>query len=337
MKYRETLENAGITISGLKGVFSPKDKGVVLDADTGIPTAITHANVGVPVELLTYFDPKAIEVLTAPRNATLLFSDTVKGDWATERRKYRLSEVGGNVASYGDFSENGQADINNEFIGQDYFRFQTMVKYGDLETARNGAAKISLVSDKQRSASTLINIMSNRIYMYGISGLDCYGILNHPLLPANLTPTAGANGTGWDVKTANEIYDDILKVVSDLIDKSSSLIDANSKFKMGVSSALIAYLNKTNQFGISVLDLIKKNYAGMEIAPIPEFSTATGDLVYIIAPEVIGQLTGECVASQKLRTFPTIPEASSYKQKWAAAIGGFSLYIPFAISRMLVS
>lgn len=335
-KYLQNLFNAGIELHGFKG-FLDAARGVFLDADSGVPTAITNGNVGTPVELLTFFDPEAVKVLTAPRNATAMFDEVIKGDWATERRKYRLEEIVGNVAPYGDFSENGVSDINTEYVPNDFFRFQTVPKWGDLETARTAVAKVALVAAKQRSAATIINIMANRIYMYGIAGLDCYGIINHPLLPANLTPTTGAGGTGWDVKSANEIFADVVLLVTNLIDKSQSLIDANSSLKLSLSTALQGYLNTTNQYGVSVLDMIKKNYANLVIIGIPEFATAAGDLVYVYATEVVGQRTGECVANQKLRTFQVIPEVSSYKQKWASGIGGFSLYMPFAVSRMLVS
>jgi hypothetical protein len=301
--YKKQLNDSGIDIHGLKGVYGKG--GVILDADTGLPTGITNTNVGTPVELLTYIDPKVIEILFAPRNATKLFGEVIKGDWTTERRKYALSEIGGNVAPYGDFSENGQADINNEFMSQDYFRFQTMVRYGDFEVARTALAKIALIAGKQKAANLLISIMSNRIYMYGISGLDIYGILNHPLLPAYLTATTGAttSATDWKDKTADEIFEDFLKLIADLISKSSSLIDATSKFKSGISTNLLAYLQKTNQFGISVTDLLKKNYPNLEIIPIPEFSTSAGEVVYIIAPDVAGETTGEWFQSAKKRVW----------------------------------
>jgi hypothetical protein len=335
-KYRKELVEKGIEINEFKGFLDTK-RAAFVDADTGAPTPITNANVGVPVELATFFDPIAVEILTAPRNATQLFDETVKGSWADERRKYRLEESVGNVAPYGDYSENGQADVNNEFIPQDFYRFQTVAKWGDLETARTAIAKINLVSSKQRSAAKLMNIASNRIYMFGVAGLDIYGILNHPLLPANLTPTQGTAGTNWEVKTANEIFDDFLKTISDLIEKSSSLIDANSTFRVGLAANLMGYLNKTNQFGLSALDMLKKNYPNLTTVPIPEFATPAGSYMYIIAIDVVGQKTGECITNQKLRTFPIIPDLSSFKQKWASGIGGFCLYLPFAVSRMLIA
>lgn len=332
---REELKNAGIDLHNLKGFIG---KGEVMDADTGAPTAITNANVGVPAELLTYIDPKAIEILTAPRNATKLFDEVVQGDWATERLKYRLSEKVGAIAPYGDFSEIGVSDVNNEWIPTDVFRFQTMIKYGDLETARNAAAKVSLVADKQRSATNTLAIYGNKYYMYGVPGLSIYGIVNHPNLPVALTPNTVGGQTAWTAKDSVAIFGDIQKIVDDLITKSQGLITANDKFKLGLSPALLGRLNTVNTYGKSAAELMKQNYPNMEVVVIPEFhAEGTGDYAFVVADEVLGQKTGECVTPQKLRTFQVVPEASSFKQKAAAATCGFRLYMPFALSRMLVS
>lgn len=334
MSIREQLLNAGISLHNFKGMI--KD-GAVMDADTGAATNITNANIGIPAEILTYISEKPIKILTAPRNATKLFNEVIQGDWTTERLKYRLAEEIGNVASYGDFSELGTSDLNNEWIPTDVYRFQTMIKYGDLEVARNAQAKIALVEGKQTSAVNTLAIYGNRYYMYGVNGLNIYGIVNHPLLPAALTPATVGGQTSWSAKGADAIYSDIVSIVSNLIDNSQSLIVATDKMKMAVSTGLLGYLNKTNTYGKSVYDLIKANYPAMEIIPVPEFAQEAGDYVAIYPEEVLGQPVGECVSPMKLRSFQLIPEASSFKQKYASATCGFRFYMPFAYSRMLVS
>lgn len=336
---KEKLNNAGIEPHNLKGLFA--GKGLVMDADTGVPTPITAANASVPIELLTYLDPRVVEILTAKRTATEMFNERIIGDWSTEKRKYRLKEIIGNAAPYGDYSENGIADTNNEWVPNDYFRIQTIAKWGDLETAKNAEAKISLIADGQNSAATILSIMANRFYMYGVQGLSIYGILNHPLLPAFLTPanvgTSSDPITLWSAKGANDIYNDILSIVADLQEKSGGWIKDDSPFKLALPGSLNAQLAKVNQFGLSVNAMIKESYPNMKKIIVPEFSTATGDIVMITTEEVNGQETGECVSAIKAKTFRVIPDVSSDKQKWASSNAGFSLYLPFAISRMLVS
>lgn len=334
MHRKQQLLNSGIELHGLKGFFCPEG---VMDADTGIPTAITSANIGVPVELLTYFSPTAIQALTAPRNATKLFAEVVQGDWTTERLKYRIKEFTGNIAPYGDFSENGLSDVNNEWIATDTYRFQTMLQYGDLETAKNAQAKVALIADKQTSAANTISLYANRFYMYGVKELQCYGIVNHPNLAAALTPISVSGVTDWATKSANDIFNDIEKIVDDVIDKSQGLVDVNMKGKIGLAPKLVGYLSRTNTFGLSVRDMITKNYPGLEIVSVPEFDTAAGRLVYVFPDEVNGQKVGECVTPMKFRTFQVIPQSSSFKQKAAAGTSGYRLYMPFAVSRMLVS
>ena len=332
---KEKLTNAGIEINNLKGLFA--GKGLVMDADSGVPTPITAANASVPIELLTYLDPRVVEVLTAKRTATEMFPERIIGDWSTEKRKYRLKEVVGNAAPYGDYSENGIADTNNEWVPNDYFRIQTIAKWGDLETAKNAEAKVSLIADGQNSAATILAIMANRFYMYGVRGLSIFGILNHPLLPAFLTPGNVGGITLWSGKAANDIYNDVLSIVADLQEKSGAWIKDDSPFKLSLPGSLNAQLAKVNQFGLSVNAMIKESYPNLTKIIVPEFSTATGDIVQIAVEQVNGQETGECVSAIKAKTFRVIPDVSSDKQKWASSNAGFSLYLPFAVSRMLVS
>lgn len=333
MNLNEKLNESGIYLNGLKGSFTKDGKG--FQDEAGQP--VTAPNIGVPAELLTYISPEAIEVLTSPRNATKLFPEVIQGDWSTEAVKYRLDEMVGVAAPYGDFNENGVSDVNNEYIKLDTFRIQTMMKCGDLESARNAAAKINLVSGKQKSAANTLSAYSNKIYMYGIKGLNIYGILSAPQLPAALVPATVGGNTDWAAKGANAIYDDVVRIMTNLETQSDGHIDANTKGKIALSPRLNGYMSKKNEWGISVKKMIQDSYPNLEFVTVPEFHTQAGDYVYIFADEVMGNATGECAAQVKMKTFPVIQEASSMKQKAAAMASGFKLNLPFAISRMLVS
>ena len=330
MNINEKLINSGI--EGFKGTMS-KDGGFF--DENGV--AITSPNIGVPAELLTYLSPDAIEALTAPRNATKLFPEVIQGDFSTEAIKYPVQEPVGEAACYGDFSENGVSDVNNEWIKNDVIRLQTLIKCGDLEGARNAAAKINLVAAKQKAAANTLSVYSNKVYMNGVKGLNIYGILNHPQLPAALSSaTVGGNST-WAAKTADQIYDDCVRLFTALEQNSAGHIDANTSGKLAVSPKLSGFLNKKNQWGISVKAMLKDAYPNFELVSVPEFETAAGDYVYAIANEVLGQATGNCVAQIKMKTGPVIQDVSSIKQKAASACSGFRLNLPFAVARMLVA
>lgn len=330
MNINEQLINSGI--EGFKGTMS-KDGGF-LD-ENGV--AITSPNIGVPAEILTYLSPDAIEVLTAPRNATKLFPEIIQGDWSTEAVKYRAQEFSGEAACYGDFSENGISDVNNEWIKNDVIRIQTMIKCGDLEGARNAAAKINLVAAKQKAAANTLSLTSNQVYMRGVKGLNIYGIMNHPQLPAAMASAVVSGNSTWAAKGADDIYNDIVRMFVALEENSSGHIDANVKGKLALSPKLSGFLNKKNQWGISVKQMVKDAYPNIEFVSVPEFATQAGDYAYAIADEVLGQETGNCVAQIKMKTGPVVQEVSSLKQKAAACLSGFRLNLPFAVARMLVA
>lgn len=332
MNLNEKLNEGGIYINGLKGSFAKDGKGFL---DEG-GAAITAANIGTPAELLTFISPDAVEVLTSPKNATKLFAEVVMGDWSTEAIKYRAEELVGIAAPYGDFNENGTSDINNEYVKMDTIRIQTMIKVGDLESARTAAAKINLVSGKQRSAANTLSTYANRIYMFGIKGLNIYGILNHPSLPAAVSSQTVSGQTDWANKDADAIYDDCRYLISQLETQSDGHIDAATPIKLGLSPRLSGLLSKRNQYGRMVREMLKETY-NIEFVVVPEFHTGSGDYAYAIAPEVLGQATGDCVAQVKMRTFPVIQEASGVKQKAASQASGFKLNLPFAVARMLVA
>jgi hypothetical protein len=86
----------------------------------------------------------------------------VIGDWTITSDKYREEEAVGHVAPYSDFSAAGVSDVNNVWIKRDFYLFQTVIKYGDLEVERNSKAKINRVEQKQRSAANTINRFLNR-------------------------------------------------------------------------------------------------------------------------------------------------------------------------------
>ena len=334
MNIKNKLEDAGISLYNFKG-FITKDE--VMDADNGTPISITNANIGVPAELLSYFDPQAIEALTAPRNATILFPEVAKGDWTSEKLKFRIEEKTGSIAPYGDYSDAGNSNINDEWISTDVFRMQTMLKYGDLEVAKKATAKIDLIASEQRAASNTINLYGNRYYMYGVNGLNIFGIVNHPLLPAALIPATVGGQTSWAAKSADAIYDDINSIVGNLQDKTQGLIDTNIKGKLALSPVLMKSLTKRNSYGVSVIDMVKKSFPNLQVVGVPEFATASGDYAFVIADELRGIPVGECTTSQKMRTFNLIQDVSSWKQKAASATSGFVLKMPLGIARMLVA
>lgn len=324
------LKEKGIDVSQYS-VIGTQDEGVMaLDA-----ALVTTPNAGVPVELLTFFDNRAIEILTAKLSATKIFNEVKAGTRADMVRKFRVIEKTGYTQPYSDYANNGKADVNYNFPSRENYLFETTIAYGDQEIAETSRAKISLVSDKQAAAAKAIAVDTNRFYMNGVAGLRNYGILNQPNLPAAIVAANGAAGTAtWSTKTGMEIYNDIVAMMSDIASRTEGNVDQETKYKLVVGPSSNAELNKLNAFGTeTVLALIKRNFPNLEVVVAPEYDDTTKK-IQLIALDVDGTPTGEMAFSEKLVAGRLIPDLSSYRQKFMAGTYGCVVYRPVLVSTM---
>ena len=320
---------------------------IAMDAQ---PTLVSTANAGIPALLTTFIDPDMLRILQSPNEAAVIYGEQAKGDWTSNQLLFPVLENTGTTAAYDDWSEAGNADVNSSWEPREPFLFQTIIEYGDLEVDRAALAKIGLVSEKQQAAAKAIERYKNKTYFYGVAGLANYGMLNDPsLLPAIAPALKAYGGTKWVVNgnvlaTANEIYADIQSVIIQVIRQAGGLLNVKSKFKLGMSPQSEAALTATNQYGINVTDLLKKNYPGLTVhtavqfgvvsAANPEGQTA-GELMQIVATDVEGQTTGYCITNCTLRMGRVIPALSSMKQKALAGSVGGLVRIPYAFAEMV--
>lgn len=297
---------------------------------------ITSPNTGVPVELLAYIDPRVVEVMTAPRRARELFSESRKGDWTTPYAKWREDEMVGRTQEYSDFANNGTSDVNSNWLTRQQYIFQTNIQYGDLESAMSGVAMINLASSKQVAAATILDIDANAFYLKGVEGKEIYGILNDPNLPNAIPPLQGASGSLlWKSKTAEEKYNDVLSLFGKLTEQSAGIITIDTPLVLLISSTMSVDLGTTTSFNISTLDMIKKYFTNITIITLPELSSTTaGQTMMLIAREVAGQPTGELGFGEKVRAGRIVPELSSLKQKWTSSTYGGVILQPFAFATM---
>lgn len=302
-------------------------QGVVADA--------LDPNTAIPAYMGVYVNPRIIEILTAKRNYKLIAPEVKSGDWATPFVQFRALELTGEVTPYQDYDANGQASINTNFPVRQQYRFETTIRVGDLEQDVNANARIDLFAEKQRSAATLLEISFNKYAFYGVAGLNIYGLLNDPNLNSDLTPTTGAAGNTWTLKTADEIMADFAKMYAKLYERSNGWIDGNTRTKLVIAPAALAELNKVNAFGASVKKMLADTYPNMEIISAPEMVTGSGNLAMILADEIEGQPTVEFGYSEKYKAHSIIRDSSSMHQKVSAGTYGAVVYMPFAIVTML--
>lgn len=298
---------------------------------------VTVPNNGIPSMLTNYFDPRVIEVLVAPMNAELLYPAVQKGDWAMNTATFMVVESTGETATYGDYSENGQSSHNANFPDRQNYGFQTNTQWGDKQMAVAAKARLDYASRQQIASALILRKKENAIFLFGVAGLQNYGLTNDPALTAPVAPTTGGTtgATTWDGKNSDEIYADFVLLWKNLIAAGNGLINTKSRVKVGIPNISEQNLTKQNSYGQVLVDRLKLAYPNMTIETIPEFATASGNLVQMIAEDVEGQPTGELAYAERMRAHGVVRESSSYHEKKSGHAFGAVLYYPNFIQQML--
>lgn len=297
---------------------------------------VTAANSGVPVEFTSYIDPMVIPILTATRGAREIFGEAKKGDWTTSYARFQTSEITGEVEAYTDYGQGGASDVNPTFPVRTQYIYQTNIRYGDREVDVASRARLQLAADKQRAAATVIDIASNKFALYGVAGLEIYGLLNDPNLPAAVTSLPNAKGkTLWADKSTKEIYEDVLYLFGKMADRGAGHIDANTELVLATSPATQVQLGKATDFNISARQMLETYFPKIRFVAFPELATATsGTSILLVAPTIEGLPTAQIGFSEKFRAMRLIPESSSFHQKFVGSSYGTIIYRPFAIGQM---
>lgn len=297
---------------------------------------VTTANSGVPVEFTSYIDPMVIPILTATRGAREIFGEVKKGDWTTSYARFQTSEITGEVEAYTDYGQGGASDVNPTFPVRTQYIYQTNIRYGDREVDVASRARLQLAADKQRAAATVIDIASNKFALYGVAGLEIYGLLNDPNLPADVTPLPNAdNKTFWAEKSTKEIYEDVLYLFGKMADRGAGHIDANTELVLATSPATQVQLGKATDFNISARQMLETYFPRIRFVVLPELATATSGIsILLVAPTIEGLPTAQIGFSEKFRAMRLIPESSSFHQKFVGSSYGTIIYRPFAIGKM---
>jgi hypothetical protein len=301
------------------------------------PALVTSSNAGVPAMFTTFVDPRIIDILVKPMRAVEIVGEEVKkGDWITDTAMFIEGEDVGQVSSYGDYSENGISNANINYPQRQSYHYQTITKWGEREVGRAGAGMVDLAFRKNKASISTLNLFQNASYFFGVANLENYGLLNDPsLLPAISPAIKAAGGTAWAVATANEILHDIQLMYQQLVSQTANLVDLETNMTLAMSSQTQTWLTDTSDFNVNVFDRIKKNFPNMKIKTAPEYTTASGNFVQLIADEVEGVRTASCAFTEKLRAHPVVIQLSSFMQKKSQGTWGTIIYRPVFIVGML--
>jgi hypothetical protein len=317
----------------LPRVIDPETKAIG-DLDTiamdAQPQLVTVSNAGIPAFLTNYLDPKLIEVLVSPMKAAVIAGETKKGDWTTTVATFPVIESDGEVSSYGDFNSNGSVNANANFPQRQSYHYQTFTQWGEKELAVAALAKIDWASRLNIASALVLNKYQNLTYFFGVAGLQNYGLLNDPALPASIAPT-----TTWNNATGDVIYTDWVRLFQQLQTQANGTIDAETRMTAAMSPVNAVNLNKTNQYNVNVYDQLKKNFPNLRIETAPEYSTTSGELVQLIVDEVDGQETLTAAFTEKMRAHAMVTDTSSFKQKKSQGTWGTVIFRPVYVASML--
>ena len=326
--------------------------GFAMDAQNGLPGPLsTDPNAALPWMLTSAIDPEIIRILFSPLEFADIVGERKAGTWTAQTWFFPYVESTGEVSSYDDFVNNGRAGANFNFPQLQSYLFQTILQYGELQTDRAGLAKINWVSELGLAAADLLNRSQNLSYAYGTQGLQNYGLLNNPNLSTALTPATKAwGGTGWfdngsPAATANEVYNDVVALVTQLVSQTNGTLNIKSPMTLALSPQSEIGLTFTNSFGVNVEALLKKNYPNMKVKTAPQYGTqstnnpqgfsAAGNYMQLIADKLQMQTVAYCAYNEKLRAHKIVPDLSSWKQKQTSGTWGTVLRSPAGLSQMI--
>lgn len=329
-------EQAGIYIAGAEGFQLPgvaRSTRLAMDAQ---PSLVTQSNAGIPSYLTVYVDPKLIEVLVSPMKAAVVVGNEVKkGDWLMDTAVFPVVESTGETSSYGDYSENGRAGVNTNFPQRQSYHYQVITNWGERELERAGLAKIDWANRTNIASVLTLNKFQNLTYFFGVAGLQNYGLLNAPALPASIDPINQAGAILWADKDALQVYEDIQALFAQLQTQANGLVDLETKMTLAMSPVSQVSLTKATSFNVNVMTLLKTNFPNMRIETAPEYATASGNLVQLFPDELEGQRTVDVAFTEKLRAHPVKVELSSFKQKKSQGTWGAIIYRPILIASMI--
>lgn len=300
------------------------------------PQMVTAANNGVPFFLTNFLDPEIVRIIVSPMRAAEIYGETKKGDWTTLSTQFPVVESTGVVASYGDHSNNGSTGANVNWVPRQSYHFQTVSQWGERELEMYGLAKINYASEINTAGALVLNKFRNKSYFFGLANLTLYGTLNDPGLVAPILPTVkAAGGYTWAVATAQEIYNDVLALFTELQTQMfGNVPDMDAVMTLALSPLLSPALKKVSLYNVTAEATIKENFPNLTIKTAPEFALPAGQLMQLILENVDGIKTTYCAFTEKLRAHPVIPDLSAWKQKKSGGTWGGIIRRPICIAQM---
>jgi len=350
---RSALADRGFAFQGYEPVayMTPEMKRDARIAMDALPVLSTAPNSAIPWNFTLYVDPEVVKIAFSPTQAATIAGEQKKGDWLTDTAMFIVTEGTGEVSSYDDFNENGNAGVNANFPQFQQYLFQVVKEYGEREVERAGLTKMNYVSEIDASAMENLNRFLNLSYFFGVQGLQNYGITNTPGLSGALSPsTKTAGGKTWISSTGvinaqpTEIYNDFLTMFYTIVQQSGGIINAKDSLVWAMSPGTAVALGSANSFGTDVGSLLKANFPNVRIETAVQYGVtsttnpngiAAGNMVQLFAETINGKKTGFCAFTEKARSHRMETKTSSWKQKVTSGTLGYINRYPVAWATMV--
>jgi Uncharacterized protein conserved in bacteria (DUF2184) len=324
------LARAGVVLPGSVTNVSTPVSQYAMDAASLTPTLVGTPNAGIPTYLTTYVDPKVIEVLVAPMKAAEIVGESKKGDWTTLTATFIQAEPLTKVATYGDYSADGDSSANVNYPQRQAYFFQTWTRWGERELEMAGAGRVDWAAQLNYSSALGLAKFLNSTYLFGVSGLQNYGLTNDPRLPAPISLSIN-----WATATPDAIYNSIVALYKALQTQSQGIIEQTDELKLAMPPTAAGDLNNVNIYGLSAAKLLKDAFPKLEIVTVPEYDTASGRLVQMWAPKMEGQETATCAFTEKMRAHAIERYSSYFRQKKSAGTWGAVVFRPLGVAQLL--
>lgn len=324
------LARAGVVLpSSVTNVSTPVSQ-YAMDAASLTPTLVGTPNAGIPTYLTTYVDPKVIEVLVAPMKAAEIVGESKKGDWTTLTATFIQAEPLTKVATYGDYSADGDSSANVNYPQRQAYFFQTWTRWGERELEMAGAGRVDWAAQLNYSSALGLAKFLNSTYLFGVSGLQNYGLTNDPRLPAPISLSIN-----WATAAPEAIYNSIVALYKALQTQSQGIVEQTDELKLAMPPTAAGDLNSVNSYGLSAAKLLKDAFPKLEIVTVPEYDTAAGRLVQMWAPKIEGQETATCAFTEKMRAHAIERYSSYFRQKKSAGTWGAVVFRPLGVAQLL--
>lgn len=330
------LKTLGISMDEAVKPEVIRNRNYAMDASVPLQTAATISN---PVQFFQYWEPEAVEIVTAAMKIDDIVGRTIAGNFEDEEIVVTVMERTGSAHPYTDTANINLASWNQNFMARSIVRFEEGLEVGYLESLRASRMRIDTHKEKAAAAALSLAIEHNNIGFYGYAnGLNkTYGLLNDPNLPAYQTVAEGSSGTSWSGKTFNEITSDIITAVSQLVNQLGGLFDPiRDGFTISMALQSTQFLNTMNELGTkSVSQWISDTYPKCRIVAAVQLNEANGgeNVMYLHVDSLNGKPVVKQYVQDVLRLVGVEKRAKVSVEDYASATAGVVVTQPLGFVR----